>query len=177
MGKVIVYGYTQFFAVNMKVQVYANGVLKGEVSKEDKIEFDIDTDTMIELKCSFRKANIMAYNNKTNQIKISFDRLTGAIKPKMIQANGESYEQKIEKVQTINANEVPEGKKLVNKVAYCLLAFFLGGFGIHKFYAGKIGLGIVYILFSWTVIPSIIAFIEMIIALTKDSDANGNIII
>ena len=80
-------------------------------------------------------------------------------------------------MQTINANEVPEGKKLVNKVAYCLLAFFLGGFGIHNFYAGKIGLGIVYILFSWTVVPSIIAFVEMIIALTKDSDANGNIII
>ena len=175
MGKVIVYGYTQFFAVNMKVQVYANGVLKGEVSKEDKIEFDIDNDTMIELKCSFRKASIMAYNNKTNEIKISFDRLTGAIKPQMIQANGETHGQKIEKAKTIN--EVPEGKKLVNKVAYCLLAFFLGGFGIHKFYAGKIGLGIVYILFSWTVVPSIIAFIEMIIALTKDSDANGNIVI
>lgn len=27
------------------------------------------------------------------------------------------------------------GTKAVNKVVYCLLAFFLGGIGVHKFYA------------------------------------------
>jgi hypothetical protein len=25
----------------------------------------------------------------------------------------------------------------VNKIIYIVLAFFLGGFGVHKFYAGK----------------------------------------
>ena len=30
--------------------------------------------------------------------------------------------------------------KAVNKAAYCVLAFFLGGIGIHKFYAGKMAL-------------------------------------
>ncbi|WP_370520044.1 TM2 domain-containing protein [Gemella sp. GH3] len=34
--------------------------------------------------------------------------------------------------------------KAVNKVSYVLLAFLLGGIGAHKFYAGKIGLGILY---------------------------------
>lgn len=67
--------------------------------------------------------------------------------------------------------------KLVNKVAYVLLAFFLGGFGVHKFYAGKIGMGILYLLFCWTFIPGCIALIEAIIALTKPSDIYGNIII
>lgn len=33
-----------------------------------------------------------------------------------------------------NASDVAagNGKKVVNKVAYCLLALFLGGFGVHK---------------------------------------------
>lgn len=72
---------------------------------------------------------------------------------------------------------VANATKAVNKVAYCLLAFFLGGIGAHKFYAGKIGSGILYILFCWTLIPGIIAFIEFIIALCKKADANGNILV
>ena len=66
-------------------------------------------------------------------------------------------------------------KKAVSKVAYCLLAFFLGGIGIHKFYAGQTTKGILYLVFSWTMIPAIIAFVEFIMALTKQADANGNI--
>lgn len=55
-----------------------------------------------------------------------------------------------------------------SRVAAALLAFFLGGFGVHKFYLGKVGLGFVYLLFCWTFIPAIIAFIEFIIYLTQD---------
>lgn len=72
---------------------------------------------------------------------------------------------------------VANNTKAINKVVYCLLAFFLGGFGIHKFYAGKIGTGILFILFCWTFIPGVIAFIEFIIALCKKADSNGNILI
>lgn len=50
-----------------------------------------------------------------------------------------------------------------NKLVAGLLALFLGGFGIHKFYLGKIGMGILYLLFCWTFIPSFVAFIEAII--------------
>ena len=57
-----------------------------------------------------------------------------------------------------------------NRIVAALLAIFLGGFGVHKFYLGKIGQGIVYLLFFWTCIPAIIAFIEGIIYLCM-SDA------
>lgn len=49
-----------------------------------------------------------------------------------------------------------------NKTTTILLTFFLGGFGIHHFYLGNSGRGILYLLFCWTFIPGIIALIELI---------------
>ncbi|MBS2770659.1 TM2 domain-containing protein [Anoxybacillus rupiensis] len=57
-----------------------------------------------------------------------------------------------------------------NKVVVGLLAILLGGLGIHKFYLGKLGQGILYLLFSWTGIPSIIGFIEGIVYLVKSDE-------
>ncbi len=66
--------------------------------------------------------------------------------------------------------------KKVNKIAYGLIAILLGGFGIHRFYSGKILSGIIYLLFCWTFIPTVLGIIEGIIALTKDDeDSNGNL--
>ncbi|MCO1334213.1 NINE protein [Microbulbifer sp. OS29] len=50
------------------------------------------------------------------------------------------------------------------KVAAGLLAIFLGAFGIHRFYLGQ-WWGLFYLLFFWTGIPGIIAFIEGIVFL------------
>ena len=55
-----------------------------------------------------------------------------------------------------------------SKVAAGLLGIFLGGLGIHKFYLGKIGMGILYLVLCWTYIPAIIGFIEGIIYLASD---------
>jgi len=49
-----------------------------------------------------------------------------------------------------------------------ILAIFLGGLGIHKFYLGKTGLGILYLIFCWTTIPAFIGLIEGIIYLTSN---------
>ena len=49
-----------------------------------------------------------------------------------------------------------------------LLAIFLGGFGIHKFYLNKPGQGVLYLLFCWTFIPAIAGLIEAIIYLCHD---------
>ena len=43
-----------------------------------------------------------------------------------------------------------------------ILAFFLGGLGVHKFYIGKTMQGIFYLVFCWTYISTIISFIECI---------------
>ena len=37
----------------------------------------------------------------------------------------------------LDIQSTQDGKTLVNKIAYCVLAFFVGGFGAHKFYAHK----------------------------------------
>ena len=41
-----------------------------------------------------------------------------------------------------------------------VLAAFLGGVGIHRFYLGKIATGVLYILFVWTGIPLLISLVE-----------------
>lgn len=67
------------------------------------------------------------------------------------------------------ASQSVQGSK--SKMTAVLLAFFLGGLGAHKFYLGKIGQGLIYLIFCWTFIPSIIAFIEFIIYLcTSEED-------
>jgi len=58
-----------------------------------------------------------------------------------------------------------------NRITAALLAIFLGGFGIHKFYLEKILQGFIYLVFCWTFIPAIIGFIEGIIYITM-SDAD-----
>ena len=47
-----------------------------------------------------------------------------------------------------------------DEVVGVLLALFLGGFGIHQFYLRRNGLGVLYLLLSWTGIPALIGFVE-----------------
>ena len=69
------------------------------------------------------------------------------------------------------------GKKVVNKFMYCILAIFFGGLGLHKFYCRKKEIGLLYLALFWTGIPWAISIIDFIIALTKKADSNGNILI
>ena len=55
-------------------------------------------------------------------------------------------------------NEYNSNKKTVTNGV--LLALFLGGLGVHKFWLGNIGMGILYVLFCWTFIPSFVALID-----------------
>lgn len=55
-----------------------------------------------------------------------------------------------------------------NKIVAAILAFLLGGIGVHYFYLRKYGLGILSILFCWTYIPAFVAVIQAIIYLCTD---------
>jgi TM2 domain-containing membrane protein YozV/Tfp pilus assembly major pilin PilA len=51
----------------------------------------------------------------------------------------------------------------LSKAALLLFTFFLGGIGGHKFYIGKYVQGVLYFVFFWTGIPSLIALVEFIV--------------
>ena len=58
-----------------------------------------------------------------------------------------------------------------SKVVAALLCFFLGGLGIHRFYVGKIGSGILMLLTSGGCgIWALIDFIMILCGSFKDSD-------
>ena len=54
-----------------------------------------------------------------------------------------------------------------SKMAAGILAILLGDLGVHKFYMGNIGMGILYLVFCWTGVPAIIGLIEGIVYLTS----------
>jgi len=57
-----------------------------------------------------------------------------------------------------------------SKTTATVLCFFLGGFGIHRFYLGQTGLGLLYLIFFWTFIPAFIALIDFIVLLLMSED-------
>ena len=57
--------------------------------------------------------------------------------------------------------------KKLNYWCFLILALIAGFFGLQEFYRGNIGLGILAVLFCWTCIPALVAFIEAVIWLFK----------
>jgi TM2 domain-containing membrane protein YozV len=69
--------------------------------------------------------------------------------------------------------------KAHSKVVAALFAFFMGWLGIHKFYLGQVGMGVLYLLISLfsfvlfffpIIIIGIISFIEGIIYLSMSEE-------
>ncbi|MGF1577010.1 MAG: TM2 domain-containing protein, partial [Cyanophyceae cyanobacterium] len=59
-----------------------------------------------------------------------------------------------------------------NKVVAALLAFFAGGFGIHKFYLGETRAGFLYLIFCWFFfIPGLLGIIDCILLLLMPDSA------
>src|SRR5688572_2036259 len=64
-------------------------------------------------------------------------------------------------------------KRYKSKLAAGLLAVFIGGFGVHRFYLGQ-WWGIFYLLLFWTWVPGIVALIEGIVILCSNEDKWDN---
>lgn len=47
-----------------------------------------------------------------------------------------------------------------SKTTAGLLAIFFGGIGVHRFYLGQTGMGILYLVFCWTFVPAAIGVID-----------------
>lgn len=63
------------------------------------------------------------------------------------------------------------GMNRKDKLAAALLAIFLGGLGLHKFYLRRNGWGLIYLLFCWTGIPAVVGFIEGILFLFQSDES------
>lgn len=64
-----------------------------------------------------------------------------------------------------------------NKALYVAMALLFGSFGVHKFCAGRVGMGILYFALCWTFIPGLIGIIEGILAAFKPTDSLGAIVV
>ena len=58
-------------------------------------------------------------------------------------------------------------KKFWNFVAIAVIG---GAFGLQEFYMNRVGLGIAAVLFWWTCIPALVAFIEAIVWLFRGEE-------
>lgn len=65
----------------------------------------------------------------------------------------------------------------VNKSMYIILCLFLGGAGIHKFYAGKWVQGLLYLALSWTGISVVLALFDLLGAMFKRTNEYGEILV
>ena len=85
--------------------------------------------------------------------------------PPQQQQTAYAYQQPAQPQYAPQAN--PSGK---SKTTAGLLGILLGGVGAHKFYLGRPGMGILYLIFVWTYIPAIVGLIEGIIYLTASDE-------
>ena len=57
-----------------------------------------------------------------------------------------------------------------SKILVGLLAIFLGTFGAHRFYMNEARMGLLYLIFCWTFIPTVVGIIEGLIYLLQSDE-------
>jgi len=60
-----------------------------------------------------------------------------------------------------------------DKTTAAILALLFGSIGIHKFYLGRPAAGVMYLVFCWTLVPTLLAFVDcLVLALMERDDFN-----
>lgn len=67
--------------------------------------------------------------------------------------------------------DAPQENKAKSRISAGLLAVLLGSLGLHKFYLGAWGWGLVYLLLVWSGVPTLFGLIEGIRYLSLSEDA------
>jgi len=57
-----------------------------------------------------------------------------------------------------------------NKLTATVLALFLGGIGFHHFYLGQTKRGLIYLIFCWTLLPTLFALYDFLVFLFMSED-------
>ena len=63
----------------------------------------------------------------------------------------------------------------MNRKKYLLLALFTGWMGGHRFYARQWVVAVLYLALFWTGFPLAMTIIDLLAAIPKEADKNGNI--
>lgn len=72
--------------------------------------------------------------------------------------------------------ETRELKPVLRK-KYLLLALFTGWMGGHRFYAKQYPIAILYLVLFWTGFPIAMTLVDLMIAIPKEADAEGKILL
>lgn len=136
--------YAYNYCKERNIQTKEPTVKECSVAFAEEIQ-KVDLDNNIEnnvMEANIRRESVLPNNNVIEEIKTS----------KVIVA--------VKKQNDFPNEEIDVRSSKKNKVIAGLLAFFLGGFGAHKFYLGNIKWGVIYLLLVWTYIPTIIGMIS-----------------
>ncbi len=83
-SRVIIYGYTQVFAINPSVEIRINGEFIGDLARDKVLEIPISENARIDFKCGLRKNYVMVDAGKITKVKITWNRITGQLVPKIL---------------------------------------------------------------------------------------------
>ena len=83
---------------------------------------------------------------------------------------GEVLDASMRKQQAAEKQPTRHYTRNKSKIVAGIFGILLGFVGVHKYYLGRVGQGILYTLFFWTGIPALLGLIEGIVYLTMDDE-------
>ena len=65
----------------------------------------------------------------------------------------------------------------MSKATYIALAILLGWIGAHEFYAGRAARGVLSVVFCWTLVPWIVAIVQVVKMARAKAEPDGSVIV